>query len=200
VADAAAVLDGLDVVVYTPSGPFVPAAPQDIDPAVYQASFDVIVHGFFQVASAAHEEFAQTRRGAPGAVLQAARSGETGSGDAATAAPRVCGVIVAITDLLATVPFAAFAAHCAAKAAQVMLVRALAKAWAAEGIRVCGVAPGPVDLADDPRREATVRAAARTPLGRPVEPAEIAAAVRFAIENDGLTGVNLPVDGGALLT
>ncbi len=80
-----------------------------------------------------------------------------------------------------------------------MLVRVLAKAWAAEGIRVCGVAPGPVDIADDPRREASERAAARTPLGRLSLPSEIAAAVKLCISSAAMTGVNLPVDGGALL-
>lgn len=173
VADAATALGGLDVMVYTPSGPFRPAAPQDIGEASRRASFEVIVHGFFAVACASHEQF--------------------------TATSPARGVIVAITDLLATRPYAAFAAHCAAKAAQVMLVRTLAKAWADEGTRVCGVAPGPVDLADDARREATLRAARKTPLGRAVAPEEIAAAVRFVVEDDALTGVNLQVDGGALL-
>ncbi len=108
-------------------------------------------------------------------------------------------MIVALTDVLGAAPSAAFAAHGAAKAAQIMLVASLAKAWARDGVRVCGVAPGPIDLPDDPRREATLRAAARSASGRPVAPAEVARAVRFVIACDALTGVNLPVDGGALL-
>ena len=59
-------------------------------------------------------------------------------------------------------PSAAFAGHGAAKAAQIALVGSLAKAWAGDGVRVCGVAPGPVDLPDDPRRAATLGAAARS--------------------------------------
>ena len=88
-------------------------------------------------------------------------------------------MIVALTDVLGAAPSAAFAGHGAAKAAQIALVASLAKAWAADGVRVCGVAPGPVDLPDDPRREATLRAAARAASGRPVAPGEVARAVRF---------------------
>ena len=108
-------------------------------------------------------------------------------------------MIVALTDVLGTTPSAAFAGHGAAKAAQIMLVASLAKAWAPDGVRVCGVAPGPIDLPDDPRREATVRAAAKSATGHLVAAAEIARAVRFMIACDALTGVNLPVDGGELL-
>ena len=108
-------------------------------------------------------------------------------------------MIVALTDVLGTTPSAAFAGHGAAKAAQIMLVASLAKAWATDGVRVCGVAPGPIDLPDDPRREATMRAAAKSATGHLVDSAEIARAVRFMIACDALTGVNLPVDGGELL-
>jgi 3-oxoacyl-[acyl-carrier protein] reductase len=113
--------------------------------------------------------------------------------------PPTRGVIVAITDVGGEAPWAAFAAHSAAKAAQIALVKALAKAWGPDGVRVCGVAPGPLDLADDRRREASERAAARTVLGRLQRPAEVGAAVRFCLENDYVTGQNLIADGGFLL-
>jgi 3-oxoacyl-[acyl-carrier protein] reductase len=177
---AAEALGGLDVLVYAASGPFRPTAPQDIDPRDWQLSFDVLARGFFAAACAARERFV----------------GATTSGSAEGATR---GVIVALTDVLGVAPSAAFAAHGAAKAAQIMLVASLAKAWAPDGVRVCGVAPGPIDLTDDPRREATLRAAARSASGRPVAPGEIARAVRFVIGCDAVTGVNLPVDGGALL-
>ena len=188
VAAAADALGGLDVLVYAASGPFRPAAPQDIDPADWQASFDVVARGFFLAACAARERFAGAAAGH--------RAGEPAGRSPGEPAR---GVIVALTDTLGVVPSAAFAGHGAAKAAQIMLVASLAKAWAPDGVRVCGVAPGPVDLPDDPRRQATVRAAARTAIGRLVAPAEIARAVRFVIACDALTGVNLPVEGGALL-
>ena len=80
-----------------------------------------------------------------------------------------------------------------------MLVASLAKAWAPDGVRVCGVAPGPSTC---PTTRAARRPCGRRPRsasGRPVAPAEIARAVRFVIACDALTGVNLPVDGGSLL-
>ena len=195
VAAAAAALGGLDVLVYAAGGPFKPAAPQDIEPRDWQASFDIVVRGFFVAACAAHERFAGN----------AARAGDTGSAGGtvapAGAGPAVAtrGVIVALTDVLGTAPSAAFAGHGAAKAAQIALVASLARAWAPDGVRVCGVAPGPVDLPDDPRRAATLRAAARSATGRAVAPGEVARAVRFMIACDALTGVNLPIDGGELL-
>ena len=103
--------------------------------------------------------------------------------------------------LLGLQPWAAFAAHGAAKAAQIHLVKELARAWADDGVRVCGVAPGPVDLEDDEHRAATLRAGSRGGAERLVTPAQVAAAVRHCIENDDVTGVNLVVDaGGSLLT
>ena len=110
------------------------------------------------------------------------------------------GAIVAITDYLGLQPWATFAAHGAAKAAQIHLVKQLARAWAPAGVRVCGVAPGPVDLDDDEHRAATLRAAARVATERLVAPADIGAAVRFCLETEGVTGVNVAVDNGSLVT
>ncbi len=170
VAHAADALGGLDALVYAASGPFVPRQPEQIDEALWDASLDTIAKGFFFSACAARELLS------PG------------------------GVIVAITDYLGLQPWATFAAHGAAKAAEIHLVKQLARAWAPAGVRVCGVAPGPVDLEDDEHRAATLRAAARVASGRLVAPVDIGAAVRFCIETDGMTGVNIVVDNGSLVT
>jgi 3-oxoacyl-[acyl-carrier protein] reductase len=200
VSAAAEALGGLDVLVYAASGPFRPALPQHADPAEWQASFDVIVRGFFVAACAAREAFIDGPAPAPRAAVPAASlTPSADAGPPAVAAVPIRGVIVALTDVLGTIPSAAFAGHGAAKAAQIMLVASLAKAWAPDGVRVCGVAPGPIDLPDDPRREATMRAAAKSATGHLIDAAEIARAVRFMIACDALTGVNLPVDGGELL-
>jgi NAD(P)-dependent dehydrogenase (short-subunit alcohol dehydrogenase family) len=173
VGASADALDGLDAVVFAASGPFVPLAPHEIDEPTWDASLDTIAKGFFFVAVAAHQRF----------VAQ-------GSG----------GVVVALTDVIgAERPNGSFAAHAAAKAAEAGLVKSLAKAWASDGVRVCGVAPGPVLLADDPYSERTARAGERTAFGQRGEPAEIAAAVCFCLENESLTGTNLVVDGGMSL-
>jgi len=171
VAEAATALGGLDALVFAASGPFVPTPPEEIAEALWDASLDTIAKGFFYSAAAAHEAFA-------------------GGG----------GAIVALTDYLGLQPSAAFAAHGAAKAAQIHLVKELARAWAKDGVRVCGVAPGPVDLADDLHRAATLRAAARGDWERLVSPAAVGAAVRFCLETDGVPGANVVVDNGSLLS
>ena len=99
-----------------------------------------------------------------------------------------------IEDVAAYQPWPSFAAHCAAKAAQAMLTRVLARALAPE-VRVCGVAPGPVAV--EPGRED--RRAAETLLGRIGTPDDVAAAVAYLAEADFVTGSSLVVDGGRLL-
>ena len=64
------------------------------------------------------------------------------------------GVIVAITDVAGLQPWPLFAAHGAAKAALIHLVKTLALAWGRDRIRVCGVAPGPVLMPDGVRGDA----------------------------------------------
>jgi len=170
-------LGGLDVLVFAASGPFVPTPPQAVSEQSWDASFDTIAKGFFFSAGAARRR------------MQAGAAGEQ---------HQDTGVIVAITDLLGVQPWPAFSAHGAAKAALIHLVRELAAAWAGDGIRVCGIAPGPVDLEDDEHRAATLRAA-RGEAERLVGPDDIAAAVRFCLSTAGVTGVNIPVDNGSLL-
>ena len=90
----------------------------------------------------------------------------------------------------------------------IALVRSMALAMAADGVRVNAVAPGMVDTPglsgffriDDPeevqrRKEAF---AATIPLGRPSQPAEIANVVLFLASplSSYVTGVTIPVDGG----
>ena len=190
VDQAAAALGGLDALVFTASGPFTPTPPQDIDEASWDSSLDTIAKGFFFTACAARDRF-----------LTPSISGERSGGRPSNGEARPdAGVIVAITDCMGLQPWANFAAHGAAKAAEIHLVKQLARAWTPEGVRVCGVAPGPVDLEDDERRDATVRAASRGDWQRLVRPQAVAAAVRFCLETQGVTGVNVVVDNGALLT
>jgi NAD(P)-dependent dehydrogenase (short-subunit alcohol dehydrogenase family) len=79
----------------------------------------------------------------------------------------------------------------ALQAAGVMLAQALAPR-----LRVVGVAPG-VTLPSGPMHQAEFEAAhAMTPLGRSSTPADVARAVRFAVESPAITGTTLVVDGG----
>lgn len=104
------------------------------------------------------------------------------------------GVVIMIEDVAAYQPWPSFAAHCAAKAAQAMLTRVLARALAPE-VRVCGVAPGPVAV--DP--EQSERRAAETLLGRVGSPDDVADAVLYLARASFVTGATLVVDGGRLL-
>jgi pteridine reductase len=98
-------------------------------------------------------------------------------------------------DVAGYQPWPSFAAHCAAKAAQAMLTRVLARALAPE-IRVCGVAPGPVAVS--PGQEE--RRAGETLLGRIGSPDDVADAVLYLTRATFVTGTTLVVDGGRLLT
>jgi pteridine reductase len=104
------------------------------------------------------------------------------------------GLVVMIEDVAAFQPWPSFAPHCAAKAAQAMLTRVLARALAPE-VRVCGVAPGPVDV--EPGQEE--RRAAETLLGRVGSSADVAEAVVFLTRATFVTGTSVVVDGGRLL-
>ena len=99
-----------------------------------------------------------------------------------------------VEDVASYRPWTSFAAHSAAKAAQSMLTRVLARALAPE-VRVCGVAPGPVavEAGQEERR------AAETLLGRIGSPEDVAEAVVYLAGAGFVTGTTLVVDGGLLL-
>ena len=79
----------------------------------------------------------------------------------------------------------------ALEAAGTMLALALAPL-----VRVVGVAPGLTLTSHMLAPERFAQLHALSPLGRSSEPAEVAAAVRFALENRAVTGTTLLVDGG----
>lgn len=93
-------------------------------------------------------------------------------------------------------------AYNASKAGVINLVRALAIDYAAQGVRVNAVAPGPVEtgmtrrLLDAP--ELHRQMARRIPLQRWGQPQELAEAMWFLASPAAsfITGVTLPVDGG----
>ena len=104
-------------------------------------------------------------------------------------------LVVLIEDVAGYQPWPSFAAHFAAKAAQGMLTRVLARALAPQ-VRVCGIAPGPVAVS--PGQEE--RRAAETVLGRVGSPEDVAEAVLYLARASFVTGTTLVVDGGRLLT
>jgi len=90
----------------------------------------------------------------------------------------------------------------AAKGAVTNFTRACAMDFGPAGVRVNAVCPSltRTDLTKDMFADAALidRFRERIPLGRPAEPADIAAVIAFLASDDArfVTGVNLPVDGG----
>lgn len=91
--------------------------------------------------------------------------------------------------------------YSSAKAGLTMLTRNLAVSLGPAGIRVNAVAPGTIRTRVwDDQPGGADRLKPLYPLGRVGEPADVAAAVAFLASDDAawITGVTLPVDGGAL--
>jgi NAD(P)-dependent dehydrogenase (short-subunit alcohol dehydrogenase family) len=111
-------------------------------------------------------------------------------------APGSC--IVNISSIEAGSAFPRHGHYAAAKAALESFTRTAALEWAPEGVRVNAVAPGLVDrpgLAQD-WPEGWEWWQRTCPLGRPIQPGEVADAVAFLAAASGVSGVVLPVDGG----
>jgi pteridine reductase len=158
VARAAEELGGLDLVVHAASAGFVPRPLEETSEADWDAALGATAKGAFFVGQAAAPHLRHAR-----------------------------GCLVMIEDVAAYQAWPSFGPHCAAKAAQAMLTRVLARALAPEA-RVCGVAP-----------EQEERRAAETLLGRVGSPDDVAEAVLFLARADFVTGTSLVVDGGRLL-
>jgi pteridine reductase len=166
VARAAAELGGLDVVVNGAAAGFEAKRFEEVSGEDVDRALGATVKGSFFVTQAAAPH------------LRASR-----------------GLVVMVEDVAAYQPWPSFAAHCAAKAAQAMLTRTLAKALAPD-VRVCGIAPGPVALepGDDEARRA-----AETVLRRVGSPEDVAEAILYLAGAGFVTGATIAVDGGRLL-
>lgn len=158
-------LGGLDLVVHAAADGFTPKPVEEVTEADWDAAAGATAKGTFFLAQSSLPHLRESR-----------------------------GVLIVIEDVAAYQPWVSFAPHCAAKAAQAMLTRLLAKALAPE-VRVCGVAPGPVavEAGQEERR------AAETLLGRIGTPEDVAEAVCYLAEAGFVTGTTLVVDGGRLL-
>jgi pteridine reductase len=162
---AVAELGGLDVVVNGASAGFAPKRFEDVTEADVDAALGATVKGSFFVTQAAAAPLRETN-----------------------------GLVVMLEDVAAYQPWPSFAAHGAAKAAQAMLTRTLARALAPD-VRVCGVAPGPVAVEEGQEE----RRAAETALGRVGAPADVAGAILYLADARFVTGTTIVVDGGRLL-
>jgi len=106
------------------------------------------------------------------------------------------GAIVNLLDLCGTAQvWKGYAHYAAAKAGLAALTRLLALEWAPD-VRVNGVAPGAILLADSANSADRDRVLRRIPAGRPGTPEEVARAVLFLASEPFVTGQILAVDGG----
>jgi NAD(P)-dependent dehydrogenase (short-subunit alcohol dehydrogenase family) len=126
-------------------------------------------------------------------------------------AERKWGRVVVVASVVAKRGEAQVAAYTAAKHGALGLVRAAAAEYARTGVTVNAICPGYVDT---PMTDATVAAIAdrtgrspdearailarRQPIGRLIDPVEVAEAVRFCLVNAAVTGQGINVDGGAV--
>jgi NAD(P)-dependent dehydrogenase (short-subunit alcohol dehydrogenase family) len=113
------------------------------------------------------------------------------------------GSIVNIISVGAFAPGPYIALYCASKAALHAMTRAMAKEWAASGVRANAVAPGPVmtDMVRSVNDEAFIQAMVdSTEQKRIAEPEEIVPAVLLLASDAGsyMTGSTITVDGGSM--
>jgi SDR family mycofactocin-dependent oxidoreductase len=158
-------------------------APQwDVPQAVEQAILDVNLGGVLNLARAA--------------VPALLRSPE----------PRT-GRFLAVASAAATRGLPMIAAYCAAKAGVTGLVRSLAVELGGTGVTANAVSPGSADtaiLVESARLyglDSTATFATQQPIGRLLDPAEVAAVLAFLAgpASSGMTGAVVPVDGGLAL-
>ena len=115
------------------------------------------------------------------------------------------GEIIIIGSIFGETGMPMRAAYAASKHGLVGLTRVLATEWADRGVRVVTVEPAYVrtSLDDEDQKDGGYSAndiIGRTPMGRYVEPHEIAATVAFLASDEAsfITGATIPVDGGWL--
>ena len=165
----------LDILVNGAAGNFVARA-EDLSPNGFGTVVDIDLKGTFNVSRAALPHLRSSR----GVVLN----------------------ISATLQLLGTIGQVHAAA---AKAGIDSMTRTLAVEWGAYGIRVNGLAPGPVDDTEGVRRlvsaEGRAAIAAHAPLGRMATIDEVAQAALYLCSDASafVTGVTLVIDGGLWL-
>jgi len=112
------------------------------------------------------------------------------------------GAIVTIGDWATRRPYPDYSAYFLSKGAIPTITRTMAVELARRNsnVRVNCILPGPVMLPDDLSEAEVQGAVAGTLLKRPGRPENVARAVVFLVENDFITGVCLPVDGGRTIS
>ncbi|MEO7061664.1 MAG: SDR family NAD(P)-dependent oxidoreductase [Lapillicoccus sp.] len=164
---------GLDVLVTVAGGSMVQPDFLDLPDESWQSMIDLNLTGTMRCVRAAAPHLLDSTRG-PAIVLVSSVNGLADFGDEA---------------------------YSSAKAALPTLAKNLAVRFGSRGIRVNVVAPGTIRTRVwDAQPGSLERLMKAYPLGRIGEPEEVAAAIAFLCSSDAswVTGITLPVDGGAL--
>ncbi len=115
------------------------------------------------------------------------------------------GNIINISSVAGSIPYSEFPAYCSTKAAIVMLTKCMAQEYAAEGVRVNVILPGPIDtpllrrvLSSD---EAIHKYAELNPMRRIGKPEDVANVAAFLASDEAnyVTGGIYSVDGGEFI-
>jgi NAD(P)-dependent dehydrogenase (short-subunit alcohol dehydrogenase family) len=178
VARAVEVFGGVDILINNAAGNFIARA-EDLSPNGWNAVIGIVLNGSFYCSRAV------------GRHLIARKSG---------------GSIVSILANYVWTGSAGTIHSAAAKAGVMSMTQTLATEWAAHGIRVNAVAPGPIESPGAAKQlwsspEAVQRITDMVPLKRWGKPEEIANAVAFLVSPYAgyITGDILTIDGGAWL-
>jgi len=161
---------GLDVLVHCAGGP-APGSLLEVDAENWYKAFDIHVHAIFHLARAVAPHM--SGRGGGAILLIGSAAGARGCAGAI--------------------------AYGAAKGAIPQFTRALARELADFNIRVNCVSPGIIrtrfqDYLTPAQVQKNIQD--RIPLHREGRPEDVAAALAALAENDFITGIELPVDGG----
>lgn len=118
---------------------------------------------------------------------------------AAPALTNACGCIVNLVDIYAERPLARHPIYCMAKAALLMMTRALALDLAPQ-VRVNAIAPGAILWPESGKTSTEQQALlARVPLARCGSSEDVASAVLWLLRSPYVTGEVLHIDGGRSL-
>jgi len=142
--------------------------------------------GFGEFSAAEFDAHMAVNVRAPALLIEELAKRHTG-GDA---------LAINLLDAKLSAPNPDYLSYTLSKSALAALTELAARAFAPRGIRVNGIAPALMLRSSGQSGENFEAMHANNPLGRGVQPADVAAAVRFLIQAATMTGQIITIDGG----